>query len=206
MSAENETSPAPPSDAASSTESPAPASWEALSGLMRTGGEARPDAAPPAEPPSSQAPAETAADATGDAASENMADSASGSATVEVTVEAPARQWHPGKLKLVIEQGMSVGKEFLVSEPDMLVGRRDPEQAVIPDIDLFDQEAPNNRYVTRRHARLYFAGGSLMLEDLDSANGTGLNGQLVAPHEPRALAVNDKVHFGQSVLMRLKTV
>lgn len=118
----------------------------------------------------------------------------------------PARLWKVGELKLVIEQGMSVGKEFLISEADMSVGRRDPEQLVNPDIDLFDQEAPNNRYISRRQARLFLRDGQLMLEDLDSSNGTALNGQLVAPHEPRALALNDKVHFGQSVLLRVKAV
>ena len=112
----------------------------------------------------------------------------------------------PGELKLVIEQGMSVGKEFLISEPDMLVGRRDPEQQSTPDIDLFDQEVPSNRYISRRQARLYFKDGQLLVEDLDSSNGTSLNGHLIAPHEPRVLALQDKVHFGQSVLMRLKLV
>lgn len=118
----------------------------------------------------------------------------------------PARVWKAGELKLVIEQGMSVGKEFLISEADMTVGRRDPDQSVTPDIDLFDQEAPNNRYISRRQARLFFREGQLMLEDLDSSNGTALNGHLVAPHEPLTLALNDKVHFGQSVLLRVKPV
>lgn len=118
----------------------------------------------------------------------------------------PSRLWKEGELKLVIEQGMSVGKEFLISEADMTVGRRDPEQQVTPDIDLFDQEAPNNRYISRRQARLFLCEGQLMLEDLDSSNGTALNGQLVAAHEPRALTLNDKVHFGQSVLLRVKAV
>lgn len=120
---------------------------------------------------------------------------------------APAgRRWHPGELKLVIEQGMSVGKAFLVSDAEMLVGRRDPDQKTSPDIDLFDQEVPSNRYISRRQARLFFVDGQLMLEDLDSSNGTALNGQLVAPHEPRALSINDRVHFGQSVLLRLTAV
>lgn len=119
---------------------------------------------------------------------------------------APEELWQPGDFKLVLEQGLSIGKEFLLSEPEMLVGRRDPEQDFIPDIDLFDQETANNRYISRRQVRIYFHEGRLWLEDLDSSNGTAINSKLVAPHEPRILNLNDKLLFGQSVLVRLKRV
>lgn len=114
--------------------------------------------------------------------------------------------WQPYDFKLVLEQGLSIGKEFLLSETEMLVGRRDPEQDFIPDIDLFDQETPNNRYISRRQARLYFRNNKLFLEDLDSSNGTAINNKLIAPHEPRTLALNDRVLFGQSVMLRVKRV
>lgn len=112
--------------------------------------------------------------------------------------------WQPGSLKLVLEQGHSIGKEFLLSDADMLVGRRDPDQDFIPDIDLFDQETANTRYISRRQARLFFHDGRLWLEDLDSSNGTAINNKLVAVHEPRLLNLGDKLLFGQSVLLRLK--
>lgn len=114
--------------------------------------------------------------------------------------------WQPGEVKLVIEQGLSIGKEFLISDPEMLVGRRDPEQDFIPDIDLFDQETANNRYISRRQARFYFRDMRLYLEDLESSNGTAINNKLVAAHEPRLVNLNDKLLFGQSVLLRVKRV
>lgn len=125
------------------------------------------------------------------------------------TVEAKPAEAVPlfaGGVKLVIEQGLSLGKEFLVSDEEMLIGRRDPEQDYIPDIDLFDQESPNNRYISRRQAQLYFKEGGLWVEDLDSSNGTALNNHMVRAHEPKRLKPGDKLLLGQSVLLRIRLV
>lgn len=126
------------------------------------------------------------------------------------TVEAkPAAEPVPlvaGGVKLVIEQGLSLGKEFLVSDEEMLIGRRDPEQDYIPDIDLFDQESPNNRYISRRQAQLYFKEGGLWVEDLDSSNGTALNNHMIRAHEAKRLKPGDKLLLGQSVLLRIRLV
>jgi hypothetical protein len=111
-----------------------------------------------------------------------------------------------GDIKLVIEQGMSINKEFLVNDPELLLGRRDPDQDFIPDIDLFDQEAATNRYISRRQARLYFKDGGLWLEDLESSNGTALNNHLIEAHKPRRLKPGDKILLGQSVLLRVRRV
>lgn len=121
--------------------------------------------------------------------------------TVEAVVPLSA-----GLVKLVIEQGLSLGKEFLVSDEEMLIGRRDPEQDFIPDIDLFDQESPNNRYISRRQARLWFQEGGLWLEDLDSSNGTALNNHMIRPHEKKRLKPGDKLLLGQSVLLRVRAI
>lgn len=112
----------------------------------------------------------------------------------------------PGDIKLVIEQGLSINKEFLVSDSEMLLGRRDPDQGFIPDIDLFDQETATNRYISRRQARLFFREGILMLEDLDSSNGTGINNRLIPPHEPRPVKPGDKILLGQSVMLRVRRI
>jgi hypothetical protein len=116
----------------------------------------------------------------------------------------PVGKAEPGHFKLVIEQGLSINKEFLLSDEDMLLGRRDPEQDFIPDIDLFDQETPNNRYISRRQARIYFQDGQVFLEDLDSSNGTALNNHIIKPHEPKLLTPGDKILLGQSVLLRFR--
>ena len=55
--------------------------------------------------------------------------------------------------------------------------------------------------VSRQHARVARAGQGHVLEDLGSRNGTGLNGTLLAPHAPHALADNDVVMVGDVVLV-----
>lgn len=121
-------------------------------------------------------------------------------------VEEEADAMAAGGVKLVIEQGLSINKEFLISDEDMLIGRRDPEQDFIPDLDLFDQETANNRYISRRQARLFFKGGGLWLEDLDSSNGTALNNHAIKPHDAKRLKFGDKLLLGQSVLLRVRRV
>jgi len=52
--------------------------------------------------------------------------------------------------------------------------------------------------VSRRHATVYEAGGTLMLRDDGSANGTFLNGQRVAM--PTVLSPGDQIQLGRTVL------
>jgi FHA domain len=79
----------------------------------------------------------------------------------------------------------------------VLVGRASPSDNVRPDIDLsqFDE----SHYVSRRHAFLLRRQGSLMLEDLESANGTFVNHtSSLAPHSLVALHDGDDVTFGRT--------
>ena len=112
----------------------------------------------------------------------------------------------PGNIKLVVEQGMSVNKEYLLNDPELIIGRRDPEQEFIPDIDLFDQENANNRYISRRQARLYFQEGGLFVEDLDSSNGTCVNNRPIKPNMSVQLHPGDKLLLGQSVMFRVRVM
>ncbi len=50
--------------------------------------------------------------------------------------------------------------------------------------------------VSRRHCQLQRQGQQLVLLDLDSANGTHVNGQRLTPHEPYALAHGDQLTLG----------
>ncbi|HEY3997718.1 MAG TPA: FHA domain-containing protein [Candidatus Xenobia bacterium] len=134
---------------------------------------------------------------------------AGGQMTVQVPVEqmrAPGGNlvFAPGTIKLVVEQGMSVNKEYLLNDPELIIGRRDPEQEFIPDIDLFDQENANNRYISRRQARLFFQEGHLFVEDLDSSNGTCVNNRPIKPNMSVQLNSGDKLLLGQSVMFRIR--
>jgi hypothetical protein len=50
--------------------------------------------------------------------------------------------------------------------------------------------------ISRQHAKLYVRDGTLMVVDLNSSNGTYLNGQRILPLEPYVLKSNDIVAFG----------
>lgn len=106
-----------------------------------------------------------------------------------------------GSAKLVVEQGMTIGKQFLLNDPEMLVGREDADEDIFPDIDLSDQD---DGYVHRRHATLKFEGGKLLVVDLGGSNKTYLNNRPIAPQEPQELSVGDKIRFGKVVLRLLQ--
>jgi pSer/pThr/pTyr-binding forkhead associated (FHA) protein len=55
--------------------------------------------------------------------------------------------------------------------------------------------------VSRRHARLFCAGGKTFIEDLRSRNGTALNGEVLRPGEPRPVGSGDIIRVGQSFLL-----
>ena len=72
----------------------------------------------------------------------------------------------PGQVKLVVEQGMTVGKQFVLGDPEILVGREDDDEGIYPDIDLSDQD---EGYVHRRHASLKFVDRGLTVMHLGGA-------------------------------------
>jgi pSer/pThr/pTyr-binding forkhead associated (FHA) protein len=80
-----------------------------------------------------------------------------------------------------------------------IVGRGDPVSNFYPDLDLNPYGALDNG-VGRRHVRLFIQGGQVMLEDLDSTNGTVLNGQKLVPHQPQPLRDGDQIIVGKLLL------
>lgn len=79
------------------------------------------------------------------------------------------------------------------------IGRADPVSNFYPDVDLNPYGALDNG-VGRRHARLLVQGGQVQLEDLDSTNGTALNGQKLAPRQPQPLRDGDQITVGKLLL------
>jgi pSer/pThr/pTyr-binding forkhead associated (FHA) protein len=79
------------------------------------------------------------------------------------------------------------------------MGRRDPEKEVYPQINLERFDALK-KGVSRRHAVITRRERGLNLTDLDSANGTYLNGQRLIAHQPRILRDGDEVRLGRLVL------
>lgn len=88
------------------------------------------------------------------------------------------------------------------AESEMLIGRLDPYRGIRPEVDLSRYD-PAAR-VSRKHARITVRGDQFFIEDLDSANGTFINGRLrLKPHELHALESGDLIRIGQTTLQFL---
>ena len=109
-----------------------------------------------------------------------------------------------GRLKLVVEQGLIIGEQYLLSELVMVIGRADPEHASYPDIDL---SAQDNEYVHRQHAKLQFYDGAsrLSIEHIGGHNQTLVNNSPVESGELMELLPDDRIRVGR-VVMRLRQV
>jgi pSer/pThr/pTyr-binding forkhead associated (FHA) protein len=72
------------------------------------------------------------------------------------------------------EQPLLLGLDWSGAERELLIGRREDCDVVLSD--------PS---VSRRHARLVFRDGHWIVQDLQSTNGTSLNGTLIGRSELR---------------------
>lgn len=97
----------------------------------------------------------------------------------------------------VLNSGRSLS---LSTETELLVGRLDAAHGIFPELDMTADEGLEQG-VSRRHARIYRRDGTCYVEDLDSTNGTFLNGERVTPYLPYAFHDGDVVTFGT---LRLK--
>ena len=113
---------------------------------------------------------------------------------------APAAKLPAGaQPKLVVLRGLKINVEYPVYEGNNFVGRADEKPV---DIDLDDQEPPDRVWSSRQHALVTLEEGKLMVEDLNSANGTFVNRTRIYPGQKRDLAVGDVLQIG-TVQMKL---
>lgn len=80
-----------------------------------------------------------------------------------------------------------------------VLGRSDKSSGISPDLDLTNYAAVE-KGVSRIHAALQRGEEVVSLIDLDSANGTFLNGQRLASHQPRILRDGDEIRLGGLIL------
>ena len=104
------------------------------------------------------------------------------------------------KPKLVVLRGQRINAEFPIYDGDNYIGRSDEKPV---DIELEDQEPPDQIWSSRQHALIVFEGDNLTIEDLTSTNGTFVNRTRVHPGEKRPLKLNDVIQIG-TVQMRLQ--
>ncbi|MCB9437512.1 MAG: response regulator [Anaerolineales bacterium] len=76
-----------------------------------------------------------------------------------------------------------------------VIGRSDPDGKFKPDIDLLanNQDAKG---ISRRHAEIRAGRDFLVIIDMNSTNGTRLNGFTLQPHEPYRLHNGDSLEIG----------
>jgi predicted component of type VI protein secretion system len=88
--------------------------------------------------------------------------------------------------RLVIRQGPNPGQVYELDLPEVSIGRDIANDIVINDVE-----------VSRKHARLTREGDRYKIEDLNSTNGTYIDGQrLIGPH---LLAIGEAIMFGDNV-------
>jgi len=81
-----------------------------------------------------------------------------------------------------------------------LVGRRDVEAHLFPDVDLHSWDGADAG-VSRRHLIIRVTGNSVSIEDLESRNSTLVNGYRLFPHQQYPLVDGDEIRLGDITLL-----
>lgn len=76
-----------------------------------------------------------------------------------------------------------------------IIGRTDDASDYLPDIDLAQYGGRENG-VSRRHAALVLYRNAIHVVDLNSVNGTFLNGKRLLPETPYAVNAGDALKIG----------
>ena len=102
-----------------------------------------------------------------------------------VAGSAPTQQAELKATKLVVTAGDKVGTEIALAGRQITIGRAGDSDLIVDD-----------EYASTHHAKLVFINGDWLIQDLDSTNGTFLDGQKVST--PVAVAMNTQVRVGQT--------
>lgn len=121
-------------------------------------------------------------------------------ASVVVTpAPAPPVKPPPVAFKLVVLRGQRVAAEYPIYEGRNTIGRFVDKPV---DIDLVAQEPIEQVWASRLHAAIVLNQGVALVEDLNSLNGTWVNGARIHPGQLRQLKPNDVIQVG-TVQMKL---
>ncbi len=89
---------------------------------------------------------------------------------------------------LVVLAGANVGQMYKLADVETVIGRAEGNQIRLTD-----------NGVSRRHARFVAQRGQIVIEDLQSANGTLVNGQKI---DQRTLNDGDKIRIGSTTMLK----
>lgn len=105
-------------------------------------------------------------------------------------------------------QHIDTETKLSLRRPEVMVGRRDTNVKLNPDLDL--TQLDQHRTVSRRHARIScYDDGVYLCEETGVVNGTLLNGKQVEPGKVVRVNQNDRLQLGKLefvVLLQLKKV
>lgn len=96
-----------------------------------------------------------------------------------------AKQAEQKATKLVVTEGDKAGTEIALSGRQLTIGRAGDSDLIVDD-----------EYASTHHAKLVFINGDWLVQDLDSTNGTFLDGQKVGT--PMTVSMNTQVRVGQT--------
>lgn len=94
---------------------------------------------------------------------------------------------------LVLLKGADMGRIFVLNEGPNMIGRPDSRPV---HIDLEPFEAADRIWSSRQHAVIRRDSEKVVLEDLNSLNGTFVNRTRVHPKHPRPLQIDDIIQIG----------
>lgn len=97
-------------------------------------------------------------------------------------------------LILIIEKGGSVTRKFKVDKPSTVIGR----------VSGCDIALPFSHQISRRHAKIEFKNNQYYLVDLNSSNGTLLNGRRITAGEEYVLKPEDRITIADEVRLRVE--
>ena len=84
----------------------------------------------------------------------------------------------------------------LMGRDNFTLGRSAGGQAIVPDVDL-DTYGAQDMGISRLHAEIRLDEGGVQVVDLDSVNGTSINGKRIEPQLARRLRHKDTLQLGQ---------
>lgn len=95
--------------------------------------------------------------------------------------------------QLVMKTGPAPGKIYSLQNTEIAIGREAGSEVYVNDVE-----------VSRQHARLVSQFGDYQLEDLDSTNGTFVNGQRITGQ--RILKPGDTLFLGENISLSYEEV
>lgn len=90
----------------------------------------------------------------------------------------------PDNAKLLVRNSSSANQKFPLNQIRAIIGRSDAPMS-IADIDLTECKIDNKSAISRRHAVIEWVDKKLQIIDLDSTNGTFVNGKKLVPAAPK---------------------